>query len=100
MDPKISGTDGNHAGSFWIAPEGEETRKNCHFFAEKTFSVSGVPESLQLKIACESYYLLEINGNTVGRGPARGSSTIYFYDVHEIAGYLRPGPRIQQQGDP
>lgn len=91
MDPKISGTDGNHAGSFWIAPEGEETRKNCHFFAEKTFPLSGVPESLQLKIACESYYLLEINGNTVGRGPARGSSTVYFYDVHEIAGYLRPG---------
>ena len=91
MDPKICGTDGNRAGSFWIAPEGEETRKNCHFFAEKTFSVSEVPESLQLKIACESYYLLEINGNTVGRGPARGSSTVYFYDVHEIAGYLRPG---------
>jgi len=80
--------------SFWIAPEGVETKKNCHFFVLKSFSVDELPEALKLKIACESYYLLEINGITIGRGPARGSSHIYFYDVYEIAGRLQKGLNI------
>ena len=77
--------------SFWISPEGAATRKNCHFFAQKTFTVTKLPETLKLEIACESYYLLFLNGISIGRGPARGSSHIHFYDVYELADHLRKG---------
>lgn len=84
----------NRPMSRWIAPEGAADRKNCHFFAQKSFPVGELPASLELKIACESYYILQINGFTIGRGPARGSSHIYFYDVYEIAGYLHKGVNV------
>ncbi|MBP5181445.1 MAG: hypothetical protein J6331_00300, partial [Lentisphaeria bacterium] len=77
--------------SFWISPEGAATRKNCHFFAQKTFTVTKLPETLKLEIACESYYLLSLNGITIGRGPARGASHLHFYDVYELADHLRKG---------
>ncbi|MBO4491202.1 MAG: hypothetical protein J5944_07570 [Lentisphaeria bacterium] len=81
----------NSGLSFWIAPEGAAGRKNCHFFAQKSFSLSTLPQSLELKIACESYYVLKVNGRIIGRGPARGSSRIYFYDVWELADCLQEG---------
>lgn len=81
----------NNDLSFWIAPEGAADRKNCHFFARKSFSVNSLPQSLELKIACESYYVLKLNGILIGRGPARGSSRIYFYDVYELAAFLHEG---------
>ena len=77
--------------SYWIAPEGVAAKKNCHFFVRKNFTVDELPETLELQIACESYYRLEINGIVIGRGPARGSSNLYFYDTYELAGRLRRG---------
>ncbi|MBO5680224.1 MAG: hypothetical protein J6T08_00780, partial [Lentisphaeria bacterium] len=44
-----------------------------------------------MQIACDSYYLLEINGLRVGRGPARGSAFKCFYDEYEVARFLRKG---------
>ena len=77
--------------SFWITPSCGADRKNCHFFAQKNFSINRIPQSLKLKIACESYYVLTLNDVLIGRGPARGSSRIYFYDVYELAAFLREG---------
>ena len=76
---------------YWIGPKGYKDSKNCHFLAQKSFSLDKIDENLELKIACESYYLLQINGITVGRGPARGTSTLYFYDTYPINSYLHIG---------
>ena len=57
----------------WIAPAGAEKMIPCHFRAEKHFDLDSVPLSLTAQIACDSYYMLEINGLRIGNGPARGT---------------------------
>ena len=75
----------------WIAPAGVSARRNCHFVASRTFTLDVPPDSLDLEIACESYYLLKINDVVVGRGPARGSSFTYYSDRWQIAPHLHAG---------
>ena len=80
--------------AFWIAPAGAEKFKPCHFLARKEFTVSELPSSLILQIASDSNYLLEINNLTVGRGFARGTRNISFYDEYDIASMLREGKNV------
>ncbi|MBQ9804532.1 MAG: family 78 glycoside hydrolase catalytic domain [Lentisphaeria bacterium] len=75
----------------WIAPAGAERHKPCHFRAVKTLNFTAVPESLTVQITCDGNYLLEINGQCVGHGPARGTQYTAFYDEYEAAPYLHPG---------
>ncbi|MBR6374042.1 MAG: family 78 glycoside hydrolase catalytic domain [Victivallales bacterium] len=82
MDPNIAS---------WIAPKGLSRRRSCHFHARRDFELEEVPDNLELQIACESYYLLKVNDVTLGRGPARGSSGIYYYDSYQIAAFLHCG---------
>lgn len=76
---------------YWIAPQGVKNKINCHFHAQKKFEINVLPSNAEIKIACESYYLLKINNVYVCRGPARGSNFNYFYDTVDIAKYLRCG---------
>ena len=78
----------------WIAPEGAEKMIPCHFRAEKSFELESLPLSVTAQIACDSYYMLEINGLRVGCGPARGTSLKIFYDEYEIAPFLRKGENL------
>ena len=75
----------------WIAPAGAEEMEPCHFRAEKRIDLEEIPSSVILQIACDSYYHLEINGITVGRGPARGTPFKCFYDEYETASFWRKG---------
>ena len=78
----------------WIAPAGAEKMIPCHFRAEKHFDLDSVPLSLTAQIACDSYYMLEINGLRIGNGPARGTPSKRFYDEVEIAPFLRKGENL------
>jgi hypothetical protein len=75
----------------WIAPKGLRNQQNVFFRARKSFHLPAVPRSLTLQIAAESRYVLFVNGQVVGEGPARGSHTINFYDSYEIAPLLQNG---------
>lgn len=44
-----------------------------------------------LHIAAESNYRLYLNGVMVGRGPARGTKALNFFDSYEVSGLLRMG---------
>ena len=78
----------------WIAPADVRDMLNCHFFAEKEINIGSLPEILPLQIACESYYLLEVNSITVCRGPARGSHTINYFDEVDILPFVRAGKNM------
>ena len=75
----------------WIAPAGVEDMKPCHFLALKEFEIKAIPASLIMQLTCDGNYLLEINGQIIGRGPARGTRSVAFYDEYDIAGYLHCG---------
>jgi len=81
----------NDLVSRWIAPEGASQISNIHFRCEKSFSLAALPDTARCEIAAESYYILSVNGHIAGRGPARGSTRINFYDTIDIAPYLQKG---------
>ncbi|MBE6376045.1 MAG: hypothetical protein E7050_06225 [Lentisphaerae bacterium] len=80
--------------ALWIAPAGAEKFQPCHFLARKEFSLDEIPLSLTLQIASDSNYFLEVNNQIVGRGFARGTRSIVFYDEYEIASFLRKGVNV------
>lgn len=44
-----------------------------------------------LRIAADSRYVLHMNGERIGIGPARSSQTRYFFDSYDLSGRLRDG---------
>ena len=75
----------------WIAPAGAERHEPCHFRVEKTLRLEQVPPALTVQITCDGNYLLEVNGVRVGRGPARGTRGIAYYDEYDVSPWLHPG---------
>ena len=78
----------------WIAPAGAEKYTPCHYKVAKNITFDCIPERCLLQIACDGSYLLEVNGQLAGRGPARGSRTVFFYDEYDIAPLLRRGENL------
>ena len=77
--------------AYWIAPKSAEQHIPCHFRVQKTFSLSEIPAEVLFQITCDGNYFLEINGHFVGRGPARGTRTVAYYDEYDVASFLRKG---------
>ncbi len=75
----------------WIAPVGSAVAKNYYFRVRRAFSLATVLGKQQLHIAAESYYALWLNGHFIGRGPARGTRKVNFYDTYEVAEWLKEG---------
>jgi|GEM_PF-635907 len=78
----------------WIAPPGAHDVKNCYFRARKAFDVKKIPETMELIIAAESSYIIYLNGVEIGRGPARGTRSINYYDSYQIASKVRTGGNV------
>ena len=78
----------------WIAPAGAESHKPCHFRAEKVLDLPSVPERLMVRLTCDGNYLLTVNGRSVGRGPARGTRSVAFFDEYDAAPFLHPGRNV------
>lgn len=75
----------------WIAPANSAAEKNFHFRVRKKFLLTEVPRQATLQVGCESYYLVYLNGHEIGRGPARGTHTVNFFDEYLISEFLQPG---------
>ena len=80
----------------WIAPLGGEKLTPCHFLAVREIEIDAMPSEVKVQIACDSIYLLEINGQVVGRGPARCTRNTVFYDEYDARKYFRPGKNTVQ----
>lgn len=75
----------------WISDPQRGALPNYTFLARQKFHLASIGESHALRIAADSRYVLHVNGERLGVGPARPSQLRYFYDEYEIANFLRPG---------
>jgi alpha-L-rhamnosidase len=78
----------------WVWGDGEESPRNAWRCFRKTFSVdAGAWDDAQLAITADSRYLLWVNGELVGRGPARSWPFAQMYDTYDVGSLLVPdGP--------
>ncbi len=65
---------------------------DSRFAFRKQFELSDQPTSAPVRVTADARYMLWVNGQFVGRGPARGFPWVQPYDEYDVASFLRPGP--------
>jgi len=70
------------------------SEKNLHVYLRKTFDLASQPRSAPAYVTADSRYRLYVNGQFVGRGPARSYPRFQYYDVYDLAKYLKPGKNV------
>jgi alpha-L-rhamnosidase len=78
----------------WVWAAGEASPRNAWRCFRRVFETAEAPGSARLHITADSRYVLYVNGERVGRGPARSWPFQQSYDTHEIGPLLRPGPNV------
>ncbi len=78
----------------WIWCKGEESPRNFYLYARKEVEISAPVESAEFNCTADSRYQLFINGELIGRGPARSDPRWQSYDKYEVSAYLHPGKNV------
>ena len=65
---------------------------DSRFAFRKRLELSDKPTSAPVRVTADARYMLWVNGQFVGRGPARGFPWAQPYDEYNVASFLRPGP--------
>jgi hypothetical protein len=78
----------------WIWDRGEERPVNYYLYLRKTFELAGKPARAEARVCADSRYKLWVNGRFVCRGPVRSDPRWQYYDVVDLAPYLRPGKNV------
>jgi len=78
----------------WIGYPSANVTDYGIFHFRKDFSVTKVPESLNIHVSADNRYHLFVNGERVSYGPAKGDLQTYKYDIVDIAPYLKEGKNL------
>ena len=77
-----------------VGPPGGPSAMNLFVYFRKVFDLDQGVETALAQISADSRYKLYVNGQYVGRGPARFDPTWQYYDEYNIATLLRPGRNV------
>ncbi|MGC9198504.1 MAG: family 78 glycoside hydrolase catalytic domain [Acidobacteriaceae bacterium] len=80
----------------WIWPSTGDLPAHPNQFVQfrKVFTLQDIPAQAHLAVFADSRYQLYVNGDLVGRGPARAPMFWGYYDVFDVAKYLKPGQNV------
>lgn len=63
-----------------------------HF--QRTINLSAKPDHFPVRVSADNAFLLHVNGQTAGRGPAKGDLTHWRYETLDLAPFLHAGSNI------
>ncbi|MDB5078090.1 MAG: alpha-L-rhamnosidase [Chloroflexi bacterium] len=75
----------------WIWGSDDPSERNLWRYFRRNFSTDQELNRATLLITADSRYECTINGQFIGRGPARGFPFAYGYDVYDITAHLAAG---------
>lgn len=84
--------DKSMANWIWVTswnPEDKEIPRIIYF--RKNIELSKVPSELKIQISADSRYKLYVNKQLIEIGPSKGDKFIWYYDIVDIAPYLKAG---------
>jgi hypothetical protein len=78
----------------WIWCEGEPVPQNFYLYCRKAFTLEEETAAAIIDVSADSRYKLFVNGQFVGRGPARCDQKWQYYDTYDLRGKLRRGKNV------
>jgi len=78
----------------WIWREGDPAPRNYFLYFRKKVDLSSVPEEASLSISADSRYILYLNGEYIGQGPARSFPEHQQFDSYQVEGRLNKGENV------
>lgn len=77
----------------WIWDGGDLSPRNAWRLFRRAFEIEDGPGSVEVRITADTRYVLHVNGERVGQGPARGFPDHWFVDTWHVGHLLQPGRR-------
>jgi alpha-L-rhamnosidase len=81
-----------HAG--WITHPTAPLREPLVLHFRHTLNLSSAPASYVVRVSADNRFILYVNGQRVGDGPARGDLTHWRYGKFDLAPLLKPGENL------
>src|SRR3990172_8873528 len=78
----------------WIWDGGDAVPRNVLALFRRSFTLERRPAEARLHLSADTRYLLYVNGERLGYGPARNYHFHYEYDTYDLAPRLRPGANV------
>lgn len=75
----------------WLWGEDDVHAQNAWRYFRGRFHTPKTVAHASLLITADSRYELNVNGQHLGRGPARGFPFHYYFDLYDVTAYLRAG---------
>lgn len=75
----------------WIWDSGEPYPFHYFLMFRRSFEVPEPAAGAIIRVTCSGRYILYVNGDYVGRGPARSGPQWKSYDIHDLTHMLRSG---------
>ena len=93
-NPAIAQGFPGHWVGRWIWNHGESHPFHYFVMARRDFDLQESPSTSTLHITAEDRYLLYLNGQYLGRGPARSDARWKSYDTYDVSGQLHRGKNV------
>lgn len=80
--------------AFWITHPTAPLREPIVLHFRRDLNLAALPASYIVRVSADNRFILYVNGQRVGDGPARGDLTHWRYERYDLAPYLRPGKNL------
>jgi alpha-L-rhamnosidase len=84
----------HHWHAHWIWDTDVSIDRNVNVQFRRSFTLPTALPAVRLHISADSRYLVFLNGERLGFGPARAYHFRYEYDTYEVTSYLKPGRNV------
>ena len=78
----------------WITHPTAPLRQPIVLHFRHTLDLASVPASYPVRVSADNRFILFVNGNRVGDGPARGDLPHWRYERFDLAPFLHAGPNL------
>ncbi len=78
----------------WIWCGGEASPKNFYLYLRKGMTITKQVKSAVVHVTADSRYKLYLNGQYLGRGPARCDPRWQSYDTYDVTAHLKQGKNV------
>ena len=87
-------TDSFHWTGHWIACPDAPVRDAAVFHFRKHLTLENVPPHFIVRVSADSQFLLYVNQQRVGSGPARSDLAHWRFETYDLAPFLRAGKNV------